>query len=205
MLVANTMLAQQQVARPVRILGISGSGRTGSFNTALLEAAKRRLPDGATLETYDVTHFPLYNPDLERSMPAQVKKFKELIRNSDAVMLATPEYNHSVSAVMKNALEWGNRPWGDNSWDGKPVAIISASTSMAGGARAQEHLRQIFVDLNMRPLNKPQVLVSKAHEKFSTKMELVDDETNEALRDLLARLVEWARALERIETEQVLA
>jgi len=193
------------VANPVRILGVSGSGRTGSFNTALLEAAKRLLPEGATLEIYDVSHFPLYNPDLERNMPAQVKKFKELIRNSDAVILATPEYNHSVSAVMKNALEWGNRPWGDNSWDGKPAAIISASTSMIGGARAQVHLRQILVELNMHPVNLPQVLVAKAHGKFSPKMELVDEGTNEILKDLLARLVEWARALIRVETEQVLA
>jgi chromate reductase len=199
------MLARQQGANPVRILGVSGSGRTGSFNAALLEAAKRLLPEGATLEIYDVSRFPLYNPDLERDMPVQVRKFKELIRNSDAVILATPEYNHSVSAVMKNALEWGNRPWGDNSWDGKPAAIISASTSMTGGARAQEHLRQILVELNMHPVNLPQVLVAKAHGKFSPKMELVDEGTNEILKDLLARLVEWARALMRVETEQVLA
>ncbi len=199
------MLARQQVASPVRILGVSGSGRTGSFNTALLEASKRVLPEGATLETYDVSRFPLYNSDLERSIPVQVRKFKERIRNSDAVVLVTPEYNHSVSAVMKNALEWGNRPWGDNSWDGKPIAIMSASTSMTGGARAQEHLRQILVDLNMRPVNQPQVLVARAHEKFSAKMELVDEGANEILRDLLARLVEWARALKRFEAEQVLA
>jgi chromate reductase len=199
------MLARQHVADPVRILGVSGSGRTGSFNTALLEASRRLLPEGAKLETYDVSRFPLYNPELERNVPAQVRKFKELIRNSDAAILATPEYNHSVSAVMKNALEWGNRPWGDNSWDGKPVAIMSASTSMTGGARAQEHLRQVLVDLNMRPVNQPQVLVARAHEKFSPKMELVDEGANEILRDLLARLVEWARALKRIEAEQVLA
>ncbi len=198
------MLAKQVGADRIQILGVSGSGRVGSFNTALLEASGRLLPESAVLKTYDVSRFPLYNSDLERSMPLSVRKFKEELRSSDAVILATPEHNHTISAVLKNAIEWGNRPWGDNSWEGKPAAILSASTSITGGARAQEHLRQIMVDLNVHPLNQPQVLVSRAHEKFSPSLELVDERTVEILRDLMVRLVEWTRTLKAIEAGQAL-
>lgn len=191
-------------SRPVTILGISGSGRSGSFNSALLEAARGLLPEGAVLETYDVSRFPLYNTDLEGATPFSVKRFKEKLRESDAVLLSTPEYNHSVSAVMKNAIEWGNRPWGDNSWDGKPAAIMSASTSLIGGARAQEHLRQIMVDLNMHPLNQPQVLVGKAHEKFSSTLLLTDKTTEELLRAILGQLVESAWTLKALKDEQAI-
>jgi len=186
----------------VRVLGISGSGRSGSFNTALVEAARDFLPDGVTLELYDVSRFPLYGPDSERNMPPNVMKFKKKLQSADAVIISTPEYNHSIPAMLKNAIEWGNRPWGDNSWDGKPTAIMSASTSPTGGARAQEHLRQIMVDLNMFPLNKPQVLVGRAQEKFSSSLELKDQKTQELLRDLLAQLVERARVLKEISHQQ---
>ncbi len=198
------MLAKQSGTNRIQILGVSGSGRVGSFNTALLEASGRLLPENAVLKTYDVSRFPLYNSDLERSMPLSIRKFKEELRSSDAVILATPEHNHTISAVLKNAIEWGNRPWRDNSWEGKPAAILSASTSITGGARAQEHLRQIMVDLNMHPLNQPQVLISRAHEKFSPSLELVDERAEEILRDLMVRLVDWARTLKAIETGHAL-
>ncbi len=179
-----------------RILGISGSGRRGSYNTALLKTAKELLPEGVVLETYDLSRFPLFNQDLEAEMPAVVKRFKKKIREADAILFATPEYNYTVSAVLKNALEWGNRPDGDNSWDGKPAAIVSASPSPRGGARAQLHLRQIMVDLNMHPINQPQLLVARAEEKFDGDLGLADKRSRELLRNLLAALVEWARRLQ---------
>jgi chromate reductase len=179
-----------------RILGISGSGRRGSYNTAVLRAAKELLPDGVVLETFDVSRFPLFNEDLEGDAPPIVKDFKRKIRESDAVLFATPEYNFSVSAVMKNAIEWGNRPDGDNSWDGKPAAIVSASTSPRGGARAQLHLRQIMVDLNMHPINDPQLLIARAPEKFGEDLLLTDGVSREQLRGLLIALVKWAQRLQ---------
>ena len=124
------------------ILGISGSGRKGSYNTALLEAAKELLPQDATLEVVDVSKLPLYNQDLEHDLPEAVKELKKKIRDADAILIATPEHNYSVTAVLKNAIEWGNRPPRDASWSGKPAAVISASTGLRGGARAQLHLRQ---------------------------------------------------------------
>src|SRR3989449_9744128 len=121
------------------ILGISGSGRKRSFNTALLEAAKQLLPQNATLEVVDGSRLPLYNQDLEQEMPEEVKELKKKIRGADAIRFATPEHNYSITAALKNAIASGNRPPRDASWSGKPAAIVSASTSLRGGARAQLH------------------------------------------------------------------
>ena len=179
------------------ILGISGSGRKRSFNTPLLEAAKQVLPQNATLEIVDVSRLPLYNQDLEREMPEEVKELKKKIRGADAILFATPEHNYSITAVLKNAIEWGNRPPRDASWSGKPAAIISASTSLRGGARAQLHLRQIMIDLNMYPINRPLLLVANAKDKFDESLKLTDEETRQTLREVLSSLVEWTRKLQR--------
>ena len=186
----------RKAGKPViRILGISGSARRRSYNTALLEAAKELLPEGAALEVYDVSVLPLYNQDIEVEIPAPVMRFKEEIRRAEAVLFATPEHNYSITAVLKNAIEWGNRPVEDNSWDGKPAAIMSASTSPRGGARAQLHLRQIMVDLNMYPINKPQLLVARAQENFDANLKLTNSEFREILRTLLISLTEWTLRL----------
>jgi len=181
----------------VAILGISGSGRKRSYNSALLEAAKQLLPPDATLEVVDVSRLPLYNQDLEHDVPEVVKEFKKKIRGADAILFATPEHNYSVTAVLKNAIEWGNRPPRDASWNGKPAAIISASSSLRGGARAQLHLRQIMIDLNMYPINRPLLLVANAKDKFNEDLKLTDQESLQTLRDVLSSLVEWTRKLQR--------
>ena len=179
----------------IRILGISGSGRRRSYNTALLEAAKELLPEGAALDAYDVSAFPLFNQDLEVEIPAAIRRFKEKVRRADAILFATPEHNYSISAVLKNAIEWGNRPEEDNSWDGKPAAIMSASTSPRGGARAQLHLRQIMVDLNMYPINSPQLLLARSQEHFDANLKLTNSQFRGILRELLTSLAEWTRRL----------
>ncbi len=179
------------------ILGISGSGRKGSYNTALLEAAKELLPQDATLEVVDVSKLPLYNQDLEHDLPEAVKELKKRIRGADAILIATPEHNYSVTAVLKNAIEWGNRPPRDASWSGKPAAVISASTGLRGGVRAQLHLRQIMIDLNMYPINRPLLLVANARDKFDENLKLIDGESLQTLRAVLSSLVEWTRKLQR--------
>ena len=181
----------------IGILGISGSGRKRSYNTALLEAAKLLLPQDATLEIVDVSKLPLYNQDLEHYLPEAVKDLKTKIRDADAILIATPEHNYSVTAVLKNAIEWGNRPPSDASWSGKDAAVISASTGLRGGVRAQLHLRQILIDLNMYPINRPPLLVANAKDKFNEDQHLNDDETLHGLRDVLLSLVEWTRRLQR--------
>ena len=177
------------------ILGISGSGRRGSFNTALLKAALKLLSTHAILEIYDVSRFPLFNEDIENEPPPEVRAFKAKIRQADAILIAAPEYNYTVSAVLKNALEWGNRPDEDNSWDDKPVAIMSASTGPGGGRRVQLQLRQIMADLNMHPVNSPQVMVERAKEKFDENLTLTDPATLDRLQRVLESLESWALRL----------
>jgi chromate reductase len=181
----------------VTILGISGSGRKWSYNSALLEAAKQLLPPDATLDVVDISRLPLYNQDLEHDLPEAVKELKKRIRGADAILIATPEHNYSITAVLKNAIEWGNRPPRDASWSGKPAAIISASTGLRGGARAQLHLRQIMIDINMHSINRPLLLVANAKDKFSENLQLTDKETLQTLREVLSSLVEWTRKLQR--------
>ena len=179
----------------VKIVAMSGSSRKGSFNTALLEAAKEFLPEGATLEVLDITKFPIYTKDLEPTIPEEVKEFKRKLRESDAVLFASPEFNYSVSALLKNAIEWGNRPEDDNSWEGKPAAMMSASSGPRGGARGQLHLRHILVDLNMHAVNQPQVYVGKASQAFDEGLKLKDEVARRQLQRLMVSLVEWARRL----------
>src|SRR5260370_11759914 len=173
------------------ILGISGSGRKGSYNTALLESAKELLPQGATLEVVDVSKLPLYNQDLEHDLPEAVKELKKRIGGADAILIATPEHNYSVTAVLKNAIEWGNRPPRDASWSGKPAAVISASTGLRGGVRAQLHLRQIIIDLNMSPINRPILLVANARDKFDENLKLIDGGRLQPLRAVLSSRLAW--------------
>ena len=180
----------------VAILGISGSGRKRSYNSALLESAKQLLPPDTTLEVVDVSRLPLYNQDLEHDMPEAVRELKKKIRGADAILIATPEHNYSITAVLKNAIEWGNRPLRDASWSGKPAAIISASTGLRGGARAQLHLRQIMIDLNIHSINRPLLLVANAKDKFDEHLQLTDEESRQTLRDVLSSLVEWTRELQ---------
>ncbi len=182
--------------RTMNILGFAGSLRRASFNRALLRAALEVLPDGATLEIYELDGFPGYNDDLLSSPPEKVKEFKAKIRAAAALLIATPEYNYSVPGVLKNAIDWASRPPGDNAFEGKPVAIMSASTGMLGGARAQYHLRQSFVFLRMYPLNWPEVFVSFAGEKFDSQGRLLDEKTRSLLKELLEGLVAWTRKLE---------
>jgi chromate reductase, NAD(P)H dehydrogenase (quinone) len=179
----------------IKILGFAGSLRVGSYNKALLRAATALLPDNATLEIFDVNAIPPFNQDLEMNMPPKVKEFKSKIREADAIVIATPEYNYSVPGVLKNAIDFASRPYGDNPFNDKPVAIMSASIGMLGGARAQYHLRQMFVFLNMHPVNGPEVIVTSAQNKFDSNGNLIDENARNFLKQLLQNLVNWTRRL----------
>jgi chromate reductase len=179
----------------LNILGFAGSLRNGSYNRALLRVAADLVPKDVKLDIFDLEGIPLFNQDLENSMPEIVKKFKAKIRSADAILIATPEYNYSIPGVLKNAIDWASRPYGDNSFDSKPVAVMSASPGMLGGARAQYQLRQLFVFLNMYPLNKPEIFVTFANQKFDEKSKLTDENTKEFIKQLLQALVVWTRKL----------
>lgn len=179
----------------INILGFAGSLRKDSYNRALLRAAVELVPDDANLETFDLEGIPPFNADFESSPVDKVKEFKKKIKAADAILIVTPEYNFSVPGVLKNAIDCASRPYGDNALEGKPVAIMSASTGMLGGARAQYHLRQTFVFLKMYPVNSPEVFVTFAPQKFDDKGKLLDEKTKDLIKALLDALIAWTKKL----------
>jgi len=181
----------------ITILGFAGSLRKGSFNKALLRAALELAPAEAKVEIFDLEGIPLFNQDLESQPPQRVKEFKQKIKAADAILIATPEYNYSIPGVLKNAIDWASRPYGDNSFEGKPVAIMSASGGMLGGSRAQYQLRQTLVALDMHPLNRPEVMVASAHEKIDQNGKVTEAKTREKIKELLEALVQWAKKLQK--------
>ena len=183
--------------KPITILGFAGSLRKDSYNKALLRAAMKLIPKSTKLEIFDLEGIPPFNQDLENRMPEKVKEFKAKIKAANAILIATPEHNYSIPGVLKNAIDWASRPPGDNSFEGKPVAIMSASLGTLGGARAQYHLRQVLVSLNMHAINRPEVIVASADEKTDEKGNLADEKTRKKIRQLLENLVDWTKKLER--------
>ncbi len=183
------------MSRAIRILGIAGSLRRESYNRGALRAATALVPDGATLETFELNDIPGFNQDDEKNPPAKVAEFKKRIREADAILFVTPEYNYSIPGVLKNAIDWASRPYGDNAWNGKPVAVMGASIGTIGTARAQYHLRQSFVFLNMYSINQPEVMIGNAAQRFDAAGNLTDETTKKLIRQLLENLVAWTRRI----------
>ncbi|MFN2512937.1 MAG: NADPH-dependent FMN reductase [Pyrinomonadaceae bacterium] len=183
------------MSNPIRILGIAGSLRRESYNRATLRAATELVPEGAIIETFELDGIPGFNQDEEQNPPAKVVELKSRIRDADAILFVTPEYNYSVPGVLKNAIDWASRPYGDSEWNGKPVAIMGAAVGTIGTARAQYHLRQMMVFLNMFPVNQPEVMIGNASVKFDATGNLTDDATREFIRQLLQNLAEWTRRI----------
>lgn len=183
------------MAENLRILGISGSLREGSYNTGALRAAVELAPEGVAIEEYSISGLPEFVQGRDQDPPEKVKEFKSKIREADAILISSPEYNYSVPGVLKNAIDWASRPYGDSAWDGKPAAIMGASIGGIGTARMQYHLRQIMVFLNMFPLNRPEVMISNCAGKYDEQGNLTDDETRKHIAKLVAALADWIRKL----------
>ena len=179
----------------MNILGIAGSLREGSYNRAALRAAQSLAPEGVTIDTFDIKGLPGFSQDDETNPPAQVVELKQRIRDADAILFVTPEYNYSIPGVLKNAIDWASRPYGDSAWTRKPVAIMGASVGTQGTARAQYHLRQTFVFLNMYAVNQPEVMISQAHKHFDAQGNLTDDTAKKLIRQLLEELVMLTKQL----------
>lgn len=180
----------------VKILGMSGSLRRGSYTKAALRAALDLLPEGAELKIIDLALIPFFNEDLEgQALPEAVLELASSVQAADALLFVTPEYNYSVPPVLKNAIDWISRKSTGAPVNGKPVAIMSASTGMFGGARAQYHLRQTCVICNMLPLNQPEVFIIQAQNKFDQDLKLTDDFTRNAIKNQLQALANWTRLL----------
>ena len=179
------------MSKTVRILGIAGSLRNKSYNRAALRAATQLVPEGATIDVFELDGIPGFNQDEEQNPPAKIVELKRLVREADAILIVTPEYNYSIPGVLKNAIDWASRPYGDSAWNGKPAAIMGASVGTIGTARAQYHLRQMMVFLNMFPINQPEVMIGNDSERFDAAGNLKDEATKEFVRQLLQNLVEW--------------
>lgn len=179
----------------ITILGFAGSLRKNSFNKALLRTAAEIAPVNVEVRTFDLEGIPLFNEDLENEPGTRVKDFKTQIRQADAIVIATPEYNYSMSGVLKNAIDVASRPYGDNALEGKPVAIMGASIGALGTARAQYHLRQSCVFVDMYPLNRPEVMVPTVQDKVDESGRITDEKTRAKIKELLEALVAWTRQL----------
>jgi chromate reductase len=179
----------------LNILGICGSLRKQSYNLGALKVAQQVCPPSARIEICTLEGLPLFNQDEEKSPNARVTEFKGRIRAADAILIATPEYNYGLPGALKNALDVASRPYGDSAWNGKPVAILSAAMSMAGGIRAQYQLRQAFVFLNMDAVVQPEVAIASAHERFDQQGNLKDETSRKLIGQLLQNLLSKTRLL----------
>lgn len=179
--------------KTLRVLAIGGSLRQASTNLGLLRYARDNAPQGMEIELADLTEVPFYNQDLT-DKPASVKQLLSQLETADALLLACPEYNYSMAPALKNALDWASREPDNRLLAGKPVAILGSGGGM-GTARAQYHLRQVCVFLDLHPLNKPEVFVNAFAGHFEPDGTLVGEQPRQQVKDILEKLGEWGRTL----------
>jgi chromate reductase, NAD(P)H dehydrogenase (quinone) len=173
----------------IKILAVSGALRAASSNTALLRAAQELAPEGVEIEIYDgIAELPFFDQDLEAEPPASVVRWREAVAAADGVLLATPEYNYSTSGVLKNAIDWASRPYGQAVLTHKPAAVLGASGSDFGTVRAQNHLRAVFHQFEGDLLLKPEVHVGRNYERFDADGRLVDETSRNLVAGLVAAL-----------------
>jgi len=185
-------MAEEALNEVLRVVGFAGSLRRGSFNRALLNAARELAPSRMTISPIEIGDLPFYNADVEaEGDPAAVVEFKKAIRAADGVLIATPEYNDGIPGVLTTAIDWGSRPPGAGPLTGKPVALMGASPSQVGTARAQLHLRQLLGHVHARTLPSPELLVAAAHERFDRELQLRHEGTRRVLAALLERFARW--------------
>jgi chromate reductase len=186
------------VADAIRVLGISGSFRKNSLNSALLRAAQGLVPEGMAIDIYEgIEHFPFYSDDLiaESGFPEQVTEFKDRLKASSGVLIVTPEYNHGIPAVLKNAIDWASRPVGDSAWANKPLAIMGAANGQNGTVRAQVQLRMYAVPLGMYALPRPEVLINNARNKFDEELNFTDEQGRTFIQQQLEAFSLWIQRL----------
>ena len=188
-----------------RIVAFAGSLRRGSFNSALLRAARELTPDGMEIELIDIGELPFYNADVEaQGDPPAVAAYKASLADADGLIIATPEYNDGIPGVLTNSIDWGSRLPGRAPLSGKPVALMGASPSRIGTARAQLHLRQLLSHVHARVLPPPELLLASAHQHFDKSLRLTDESTRDVLAKLLERFRRWiARERAAVEADRL--
>jgi chromate reductase len=168
-----------------------GSLRRESINRILAKALAKLGQKQFAFHFVELGDIPIYNQDLEASLPASVARMKQEILAADGILFVTPEYNRSIPAVLKNAIDWGTRPWGQNSWVGKPASIVGATPGTVGTAAAQAHLRSILPIFDMKVMGQPEVYFVFKPEMFDAEHNILDDKTRDFLQNYLIRLAAW--------------
>lgn len=178
----------------IRVLGIIGSLRAGSYNARLVHAAIELAPGELSITSMTLGDIPLYNADVEaQGYPAGVPALRTAIRDSDAILFSSPEYNYGVPGVLKNAIDWISRPPKDGLFDRKPAALMGASQGPSGTMRMQLQLRNTLQSVGMYVMPKPEIVVTHSKDKFDAEGKLTDEKTREHLTRFLAAFVEWAQ------------
>ncbi|NDJ35513.1 MAG: NAD(P)H-dependent oxidoreductase [Chloroflexi bacterium] len=186
------------MSEPVNVLALVGSLRRGSYNRALLNAALELAPDHMTIVTGMIADLPHYNADLDTDdKPEPVERLRAHMAQADALLIASPEYNHGIPGVLKNAIDWLSRPAGRSPMTGKTAAIMGAATGMWGTIRMQSHLRRVLESTGMMVVNKPRVLVNKARTRFDESGTLTDEDTRQFVQLLLENLADLTIRLRR--------
>ena len=175
----------------MKILGISGSLRTNSYNTWLLNNVISVLPEGVRLEIHAIDNMALFNEDLEKNKPDGVLSFIDAVETADALIIATPEYNHSIPGGLKNAIDWASRPGFQSPLKDKPCAIVSASQSLVGGARAQADLKNVLASTISRVYPSVEYLLDNAQKKFDAKGNLTDETAKRRLSRYVTGFIDW--------------
>lgn len=174
----------------MNIIAISGSLRKGSSNTALLRALQQLAPKDMRVEIARIDNLPLYNQDAEAAFPPAAQALKDAVAAADGIIVATPEYNRSIPGVLKNAIDWVSRPYGKNSFVGKPVLVAGVSSGKIGTAVAQSHVRQIMLYLDADVIGQPELYLGPAQEVFDTEGKI----SNESMKELLAKALETLKS-----------
>ncbi len=181
----------------ITVAVIVGSLRNGSYNQALYRAALELAPSTMHIRELSIADLPFYSPDVDKAgqLPLSAETFRAELRAASALLIVTPEYNHTLPGVVKNALDWASRPYDDAPIHEKPAAVMGVSGSATGAARAQLHLRSIAGALRLHLLASPNVMVGNAAEKFDAAGNLTDEPTRQQVAGLLTALEAWTRRL----------
>ncbi|SFS48083.1 NADPH-dependent FMN reductase [Sphingobacterium wenxiniae] len=178
---------------------IVGSLRKESFNKKIANYLMQHAPEGYQLECIEIGQLPLYNQDYdEGNTPQSYSPFRTKVKNMDAIIFVTPEYNRSVPGVLKNAIDVGSRPYGQSAWDGKPAWVVSSSIGNLSAFGANHHLRQSLVFLNMPTLQQPEVYIANVQKLFDEQGNLTDEKTGKFLRDTLSSFIAFAKRFDKL-------
>lgn len=174
-----------------KIAVIVGSLRKESFNLKTAKALISLAPESLSMELLNISSLPMFNEDLEGNPPNEWVALRKKIRDADGLLFLTPEYNRSVPGVLKNAIDVGSRPYGENSWDGKPAGIVSVSFGNIGGFGANYHLRQSLTFINVPAMAQPEAYIGGAADLFDDKRKLTNDSTKDFLKNFMGAFEKW--------------